>query len=254
MRLNLITPPAREPLSLALAKQHLRIDSDYTADDNMIQGLIISARRYCEGFQNKAYLQQTWDLWLDGFPDSDYIDIPLSPLQSVTSIKYYETDDTENTFSTDDYDVDDKGIVGRVVLKYGETWPSDVLRPSNGVVIRFVAGYETYSSTVTVASDTSVTKTAGDDFDTSWQAGKIIDIAGSPYRIASVSSDSELVIASSATDGEGQAFLADDVPEHIVQAMILHVKMLYDDYEPNLRDRMKQARDALLWMDRVYAV
>lgn len=253
MSLNLITPPSREPLSLALAKSHLKLDSTFTDDDNLIQGLITAARRYCEGFQNRAYLEQTWDLWLDDFPSGKYIDIPLPPLQSVTSIKYYDTDDTESTMDTDDYDVDVKGYVGRVVLKYSKSWPSTVLRPSNGVVIRFVAGYETYSSTVTTAG-TAVTKTAGDDFSTTWTAGKLITINGVTYRIASVESATGLTLAATAGNQVGVAFTADDVPEPFIQSMILHIKTLYDDYMPADRERMEKARDALLWMERVNAV
>ena len=255
MSLKLIIPPTREPLSLALAKEHLRVDSSFTTDDNLIQGLITAARIYCEEFQNRAYLQQTWDLWLDDWPSVNFIDIPLPPLQSVSSIKYYDTDDTEyTTFDTDYYDVDDKGLVGRIVLKYGETWPAEVLRPSNAIVIRFIAGYETYSSTVTVASNTAVEKTAGDDFSTNWQAGKIVNIAESPYRLSSVTDTDNLVLAADATDGAGQTFLANDVPETFIQAMILHLKLLYDDYPPQEQERIERARDSLLWMERVKAV
>ena len=254
MALNLITPPSREPLSLALAKSHLKIDSTFTDDDNLIQGLITAARVHCEGFQNRAYLEQTWDLWIDRFPTENYIDIPLPPLQSVTSVKYYDTDDTEATFSTDDYDVDTKGYVGRVVLKYGETWPSTVLRPSNGVVIRFVAGYETYSSTVTTLA-TAVTKTEGDAFSTSWTAGKLVTINNVTYRVASVESVTGLTLAATAgTQASGVAFTTDDVPETVKQAMTLDMKLGYDDYMPADRERMEKARDALLWMERVSAV
>lgn len=252
MSLNLITPPAREPLSLALAKKHLKIDDDITADDELIQGLITSARGYCEGFQNRTYLETTWDLWLDGFPSEKYISIPLPPLQSA-SIKYYDYEDTEATFSTDNYDVDDKGFTGRVVLKYGKSWPAVTLRPSNGVVIRFVAGYGTYSSVVST-STTAVTRTSGDNFVTTWTAGKTLTINGVTYRLASVGSTSALTLATTAGTQTSVTLLADDVPEPFIQAMILHVKMLYDDYAPQYRQQVERARDALLWMERVCAV
>ena len=253
MSLNLITPPAREPLSLALAKEHLKIDSTFTDDDNLIQGLIIAARKYCEGFQNRAYLTQTYDLWLDHFPSGKYIDIPLPPLQSVTSIKYYGTDDTEYTLAATEYDADTKGFVGRVVLKYSKTWPSTVLRPSNAVVVRFVAGYNTYSSTVSTSTVT-VTKAAGDAFVTTWQAGKLVTINGVTYRLASVTNETTLVLATTAGTQSSVSFLTDDVPEMVIQAMILHVKLLYDDYSPQYRQQVERARDSLLWMERVGAV
>jgi uncharacterized phiE125 gp8 family phage protein len=248
MALKLITPPTREPVSLALAKSHLRVDS--TDDDNLIAGLITAARVYCEQFQNRAYLEQVWDLWLDAWPDEDHIDIPLPPLQSVTSIKYYDTDDTEYTFGTDYYDVDTKSFNGRAVLKYGETWPTETLRPSNGIVIRFVCGYATYAATVNTVG-TAVSKTAGDDFATTWPEGKTVTIAGTTYRLASVTSTSALTLATTAGNQTGAILQADDVPETVRQSMLLHIKLLYDDYQPSERERLEKARDALLWLERV---
>jgi len=139
MALTLVTAPTVEPVTVADIKSHLRIDT--TDEDTLIEDYITAAREYCERYQNRAYITQTWNLTLNDFPDGDEIEIPLPPLQSITSIKYYGTDDTEYTLSTDDYMVDTDSEVGRVVLKYAKTWPSITLRPANAVVIQFVAGY-----------------------------------------------------------------------------------------------------------------
>ena len=251
MALKLITPPSREPLSLEATRKILKDPPE--DDNNEIQGLIIAARKYCEGFQNRAYLEQTWDFWLDGFSNKKHINIPLPPLQSVISIKYYGTDDTEYTIDPADYDVDDKGLVGKVVLRYNKSWPTTTLRPSNAVAIRFIAGYDTYSSTVTTTG-TAVAKTAGDDFETTWQAGKIVTINGQSYRLALVTDAENLVLATTAGNQAEVSLQVDDVPELVVQAMALHIKTLYDDYDPRVRERMEQARDALLWMERIVAV
>lgn len=139
MALKLITAPTEEPVSLDEAKAQLRVDG--ADEDNFITSLIKVAREYCEGFQNRAYVTQTWDLWLDTWPDKEFIKIPLSPLQLVASVKYYDTENTEHTMDTADYFVDDKNEPGRVVLAYNKSWPSTTLRPANGVVIRFTVGY-----------------------------------------------------------------------------------------------------------------
>ena len=39
-----------EPVTLEEAKKHLRVEHD--DEDDLIQGLITTAREYCEGFQN----------------------------------------------------------------------------------------------------------------------------------------------------------------------------------------------------------
>jgi uncharacterized phiE125 gp8 family phage protein len=113
----------------------------YSAEDNLLSALITAAREYCEGFSNRAYITQTWELWQDNFPSADYIRLPLPPLQSVTSIKYYDTANVEATMNAADYYVDTKAEPGKVGLAYSKSWPSTTLRPFNGVCVTFVAGY-----------------------------------------------------------------------------------------------------------------
>ena len=78
MGLQLVTPPAAEPVSLSEAKEHSRITG--TDEDDLITTFIEAAREYCEEYQNRAYITQTWDLSLDEFPDSPY-SLPKPPLQ-----------------------------------------------------------------------------------------------------------------------------------------------------------------------------
>jgi uncharacterized phiE125 gp8 family phage protein len=113
----------------------------YSAEDILLTNLIKAAREYCENFQGRSYITQTWDLLLDDWPDEDYIKVPYPPLVSVSSVKYYDTDSTEATMDSGDYYVDTYAEPGRIVLGYGESWPSTTLRPANGVIVRFVAGY-----------------------------------------------------------------------------------------------------------------
>jgi len=71
MGLQLVTPPALEPIGLADAKTHLRVDVE--DDDALICALISAARDYVERFCRRALLTQTWLLALDHFPGShDY--------------------------------------------------------------------------------------------------------------------------------------------------------------------------------------
>lgn len=138
MALVINTAPTIEPVTVSDVASHLRIDSD---DENVLLSSYIKvARDYCEAFQNRCYLTTTWELWLDDWPSKDYIEIPRPPLASVSSIKYYDTDDTEATFSSDSYFVDTKSEPGRICLNYGESWPSTALRDHNGICITFIAG------------------------------------------------------------------------------------------------------------------
>lgn len=247
----LITPPTIEPLHLAEAKAHLRVD--FTTDDSLIAGYISSVITDVEGFLGRALLTSTWDQWFDDFPAKDYIELDNPPLQSVTSVKYYGTDDTENTMDAGDYFVDTKSFKGRVSLAYSKTWPSETLRLANGVVTRFVAGYTAYRGTVNT-NGTAVTKATGSDFSVSWVPGKTIVINGVAYRIASVASTSSLVLETTAGTQTGVAYQTTDIPYNIVVAMLLKVQLLYDDMDPRKADAIKRAAESLLWMNRVVPV
>lgn len=52
----------------------------------------------------------------------------------------------------------------------------------------------------------------------------------------------------------GYGDTADKVPENIKWAMILQMKLLYDDYRPEEKTKLEEARNALLSMNRVIPV
>lgn len=140
MALRLVTPPASEPLTLAEAKDHLRVT--HNAEDNLLAAYVSAARQACEGYQRRSYITQTWELALDAFPSAHAgeIELPRPPIQSVTSIKYIDTDGAEITMATADYQVDVDSEPGRLFPAYGTRWPATRVVP-NAVRIRYVAGY-----------------------------------------------------------------------------------------------------------------
>ena len=131
--LTLVTPPAIEPLGLDEVRQYRRIDA--TEEDNLLLTLIAVARHRCESFTGRALITQTWDLVRGIWPNRPRFGvdpsqpqpypscmlIPRSPLISVASVKYTQP--------------------GRVALQYARIWPTTVLRPANGIRVRFTAGY-----------------------------------------------------------------------------------------------------------------
>jgi uncharacterized phiE125 gp8 family phage protein len=131
---------AKEPVSLAEAKAHLREDS--TAADTTISALIVAARQYVEEHTGRALLTQTWSLVLDCFPTGgdQTIRLPRPPLVSVVSIVYVAGDGTSTTWGSANYRVDGSSEPARITLAYDATWPTarDV---SNAVTITYQAGY-----------------------------------------------------------------------------------------------------------------
>lgn len=140
MRFKIITPPETEPVTLAEAKLHLKVDGD--EDDEKIPGLITAAREYCENYTRRALALQTFEGYLNRFPIVDYVELPRPPLKSVTSVIIKEATGAETTMTADvDYHADLESTVGRIILPYGKSWPDFTPFPSNPIRIRFAAGY-----------------------------------------------------------------------------------------------------------------
>lgn len=136
MRLKLKTAPAVEPITLDEAKLHLRVDS---ADDNvLISALITTARQLAERETKRAFITQTWQMYLDYA--SPEIDVPKPPLQSVTAITVIDEAGAETVVSDTLYDVDaSENSPGRVRLKSGCVWPAH--RNFASFIIEFKVGY-----------------------------------------------------------------------------------------------------------------
>jgi len=140
MAIVIVTAPTDEPVTLAEAKAHLRVDID--DDDDLIEGFVATAREFLEvNVLRRAILTQTWDMYEDAWPESDRLDVPLPPLQSVTWVKYTDDTGTVATLSSGNYLVDTHRAPGRIVLKSGYTWPATTLQAVNGVNVRFVCGW-----------------------------------------------------------------------------------------------------------------
>ena len=151
-----VVAPTAEPVTLPEMRLHLKIDSDVTDDNDLISGLIVAARKHAEMFTRRAFVTQTWDLFLDDFPGSfnsvhsvithttlasDMITVPKPPLASVTTITYVDTDGvTQTLVENTDFVIDTNSEPGRIIPEFNKFWPS-TRSVMNAVKVRFVAGY-----------------------------------------------------------------------------------------------------------------
>ena len=135
--------PAIEPVGLSEAKEHLRITN--SNDDSFINRLITSARQIAENFTGLGFIQQSYSMFIDEFPQEGVINIPKLPLLSVQAINIYDASDNFTAESLNSYSIDK--IRGRIVLKDGYVAPISQ-RKLNGIEISFDVGYGANASDV----------------------------------------------------------------------------------------------------------
>jgi hypothetical protein len=171
--LTLVTPPSVEPVSLALAKVHLRVT--WTDDDAYITALITAARLKCESHLSRSFITTAWQQTYDGFPGQysrfspgignfpqgnfGYgtgelygtlperylagtgapIVINKARMIAVQSFTYLDLVGVRQTLSPSAYDVE-PGDGGRITPAYLTVWPSGRVFPSS-VQIAFTMGY-----------------------------------------------------------------------------------------------------------------
>lgn len=144
--LNRTAAPAEYPVSVAHAKEHLRIEASQTADDQLILRYIAAATDWVEKETNRALVTQTWALRLDDFPRCGgargrYIELPKPPGVSVTSITYVDSAGVTQTLATDRYIALADDWQPFVCEAYGATWPTVRAQPG-AVTVTYVAGYD----------------------------------------------------------------------------------------------------------------
>lgn len=144
---DVVTPPVLEPVTLARAKNYLRID--VADDDALVTDLITAARESVEAFLGRRIITATLNLLMDGFPGRRWftgagtIDVPFPRLQSVVTINYFDTAGVSTLLPSADYLVDTSSEPGRVTPSPDALiWPATEVRV-NAVTVQFVAGYGT---------------------------------------------------------------------------------------------------------------
>lgn len=138
---TLKTAPIKYPITLKEAKKQCEIGEEQPEHDDYLNTLIAAATAQAEQYLHRRLITQTWYLYLDMWPGGDSITLPFGRLQSVTSVKYKDTDGTESTMDSGEYIVDIQSDPGLITLDYNESWPDDELYPSNPIKIEFVCGY-----------------------------------------------------------------------------------------------------------------
>ena len=263
---RLVVPPTVEPVSLSLAKKHIRQDNP---DDNyLIQSYIGAAREYCENFCNRAFYPQTYELYLDTFPWGDWrstvpmdqrspmnysaywndlaIRLPKPRLIAVNSLTYLDATNTLQTLTQDDdFRVDATSQPARITPVAGATWPIDQFYIPGSVVVNYTTGSYATKITENVAIATtapfvgtlahqnlgivSVTDNSTQKNALSYTEAIVLDNDADP------TSQTQITLSAAAPSNTAVVtYMAGICPESIKMAILLIVGHLYEHREENI--------------------
>jgi uncharacterized phiE125 gp8 family phage protein len=155
--LQVITPPAVEPIDIDTVKRHCRVDSDY--DDDLLTMYATTARQLVEAWLNRALITQTLQFTLTNSPPPTAsplvpqslivfplnwppvmrkpISIPRAPCQSVTSVLWGCADDLTAADPDEDYILNLSVEPGLISIK----GPMVPMIPQYSLQMVYVAGY-----------------------------------------------------------------------------------------------------------------
>lgn len=156
-----IAGPATEPLTLAEAKDHLRLTN--SAEDALVSSLVLAARSYAELYLRRYLIRRsiafalrsfpTPDRWLSGDSASGCaILVPGGVTQSVDAIAYADTDGVTRTLDASAYAVDAAREPAWIVPATGTAWPHATAgigrSAGSGVLVTATVGYGDETSDV----------------------------------------------------------------------------------------------------------
>lgn len=145
------TAPAVEPVTLAEAKAHCRVDT--SDDDTYIGTLITAARQWVEEYLDRTLVHTQWTVRMDSFPYE--IELPRPPVATAgtttaVSLTYTLGDESTATLSTSSYRVDRDSTPAVVRQLRSGTWPAN-LDDYNAVTVTYWAGYGATGASVPAA-------------------------------------------------------------------------------------------------------
>jgi uncharacterized phiE125 gp8 family phage protein len=141
------TPPAVEPVTLAEAKHHCRVDT--TDDDAYISSLIAVAREYVEDRLDVTLITTVWEARYDAFPIWELL-LPRPPMQAANVTVTYRNEGGSMVTITSvasQFQTDHRTTPGRIYPLYNGVWPA-VRGDENSVTVQWTAGYGASGSAV----------------------------------------------------------------------------------------------------------
>lgn len=129
--------PPLEPVTVGEAKAHLRVDG--SAEDALINSLILTSRLHIEAALGLALITQGWTLVIDQWPKQVSVALPIRPVQTIDAVRVLDADGAPTDIPPSHYVLDGKGLPPRLV-RTSPIWPASE-RAAAGIEIDFTAGF-----------------------------------------------------------------------------------------------------------------
>ncbi len=133
----LLTGPAAEPITLAEAKQFLRVEHD--DDDDVIAALIAGSRIHVETQTRRALITQSWRLARDAWPDCGWLAVLPVPLRTLDAARVYRLDGSTLALDVAAFAIDKIAAPARLAFTRGALPAPE--RPIAGIEVDVTSGY-----------------------------------------------------------------------------------------------------------------
>ena len=137
---QVVTPASTYPVSLTEAKLHLKVD--ITTDDALITNLIVAATQVSEEYTNRFFIDTVVNQTSTSFNGLN--ELFKSKVSSVAHVKYYDSDNTQQTWASSNYVVNNEFEPCQINLVVDGTLPS-IAQRVDAVECRYTVGYGTAS-------------------------------------------------------------------------------------------------------------
>ena len=152
-----VNTAAVNPLfTTAQAKEFLKVD--VTADDTIIDNLIAAATESCQIYTNQYFIDTVVTQYSDNW--AEFYTLYKSPVSAITHVKYYDSDDSQQTLASSNYILDGTSKPARIGISVTGSLPNLADR-INAVEVKYTVGYGNASTDVPEGIKQAVLLTIG---------------------------------------------------------------------------------------------
>ncbi len=131
----LLAPPLALPVSVAQAKEFLKIETN--DDDQLIADLIKQATSHISALCGRKLITQTWRLFFDDLPTNKLLELNIAPISALVEVRYFDKAGDPQIISPQGYEFDPYSFPARLKVTSSICTGPDL----NGIEVDVHVGY-----------------------------------------------------------------------------------------------------------------